>query len=200
MTSIIDRVFFQELSERNPREVCRRSLCSYNDTHKSYSISLWGYPCIVRPHQFKVEHVDETSEGFHPYLSLFAVHYLLNAKEIEPAGQWISEKDLPGGATFFRGPHEIPTNLITAQFNSDLEGFNEKCEQLMGKPLSLADTAYAFEIAPRIPVAVLYWAGDDEFPAESKVLYDKTIAEHLSLDIVYALAVGICERIGKPTG
>ena len=63
----------------------------------------------------------------------------------------------------------------------------------------MADAAYRFEITPRIPVAVLYWNGDDDLPAESKLLYDQTITEHLASDIVWALAVGICERLGGAT-
>jgi hypothetical protein len=46
-------------------------------------------------------------------------------------------------------------------------------------------------------VAVLYWAGDDDFPPESKLLYDKTITEHLASDILFALAVEICKKIGS---
>jgi hypothetical protein len=61
----------------------------------------------------------------------------------------------------------------------------------------MADAAYCFNIVPHIPVAVLYWAGDEDFPAESKILYDSTIGEHFALDVVYALAVGICHRLAS---
>ena len=200
MTEFIDEVYFKELSEQDPIDVCRRALCSYHDTNKFYTVSVWGEPYKIYPHQFKIEYFNDGHAPFNPYLGLFTVHYLLKAKEIEPVNQWISEKDILGGSTFFRGPHEIPTDLITASFNCDIEGFKNKCKALMGSPLRLADAAFAFKITPRIPVAVLYWAGDDEFPAESKILYDKTIAEQLASDVIYALAVGICERIGKSTG
>lgn len=61
----------------------------------------------------------------------------------------------------------------------------------------MADAAYRFIVTPRIPVAVLYWKGDDEFPPEAKILYDRTITEHLTSDIIFALAVEICARIGS---
>jgi hypothetical protein len=128
---------------------------------------------------------------------LFIIHYLLKSKEIGILNEWISEKDVPGGTTFFRGPHEIPTNLISLRFNSNINEFKKRCEQLHGIPVNMADAAYGFEITSRIPVAVLYWKGDDEFPAESKILYDRTITEHLASDIIYALSAGICERLGK---
>jgi hypothetical protein len=62
----------------------------------------------------------------------------------------------------------------------------------------MADAAYRFLIAPRIPVAVLYWDGDDDFAAEARIHYDRTVAAHLALDVIFALATGICHRLGQP--
>lgn len=200
MPDLIDRIYFQELSEQIPKDICRRAVCSYDDMKKNYAISIWGDLCRIYPDQCMIEWYNEKHESLHSYFDLFVVHYLLKAKEIELAGQWISEKDIPGGSTFFRGPHEIPTHLIRDQFRGDIEGFKSRCEQLMGNPLDLADAAFVFKIAPRVPVAVLYWKDDDEFPAESKILFDKTIDDHLASDIVYALAVGVCERLAKSAG
>ncbi len=196
MTELIDKAHFRELSELDPLDVCRRAVCLYDDTNKFYTVPVWGRLCKIYPHQCKIEY-DGGYGTFHPYFDLFTVYYLINAKEIEPANEWISEKDIPGGTTFFRGPHEIPTVLITDRYRDDIEGFKIKSEQLLGSPLHLADAAFTFKITPRIPVAVLYWVGDDEFPAESKILYDKTIIGQLASDILYALAVGICERVGE---
>jgi hypothetical protein len=197
MTTLIDKAFFQELSEQDPIDVCRRAVCTYDDTDSSYAITVWGEQCTIYPHRAEIEYAPAGHAPFHPYLELFTVHYLLRAKAIEPAKVWISEKDIPGGATFFRGPHEIPTSLITDRFRDDIDGFKNRCEQLMGTPLDLAEAAFAFNITPRVSVALLYWAGDDEFPAESKILHDKSIAEPFALDVIYALAVGICDRVGS---
>ena len=49
----------------------------------------------------------------------------------------------------------------------------------------------------RTHIKLLYWDGDDEFSPEAKILFDASIAEHLTLDIIFALAVYICERIGS---
>lgn len=200
MTDLIDRIHFQELSERDPHDVCKRALCKYDDVNELYILSVWGDEYGIFPNQFKIKCMDNNTKSLHDYFLLFIIHYLLKSKEIEISNEWISEKDIPGGTTFFRGPHEIPTNLISHRFNNNINGFNNRCEQLHGIPLNMADSSYGFQIAPRIPVSVLYWRGDDDFPAESKILYDRTITEHLASDIIYALAVGICERLGKPLG
>ena len=200
MTDLIDRIYFQELSERKPKDVCRRASCEYDDINDLFILSVWGNEYGIFPNQFKIKCMDNKIQSLHDYFYLFIIHYLLTSKEIEITNEWISEKDIPGGTTFFRGPHEIPTNLISFRFNNNINEFKERCEQLHGSPLNMADAAYRFKITPRIPVAVLYWRGDDDFPAESKILYDRTITEHLASDVIYALAAGICNRLGKPFG
>ncbi len=198
MTDLIDRIYFQELSERDPKDVCRRAKCEYDYLNECYILSVWGDEYGIFPNLLKINCMGNYTQSLHDYFHLFMIHYLLNSKEIQISNEWISEKDIPGGTTFFRGPHEIPTNLISLRFSNDINEFKERCEQLDGIPLNMADATYSFKITPRIPVAVLYWRGDDDFPTESKILYDRTITEHLASDIIYALAVGICERLGKP--
>ena len=197
MTNLVDRIYFQELAEQNPKDVCRRTLCKYDDKNKFYTLSVWGDEYAVYPHEFKIDRITSNFQRPHDLFYLFIIYYLLKSKDIEISNQWISEKDIPGGVTFFRGPHKIPTHLISNRYGNNINEFRKRCEQLHGTPLDMADAAYSFNITPHISVAVLYWAGDDDFPPESKLLYDKTITEHLASDILFALAVEICKKIGS---
>ena len=197
MTNSVDMIYFQELSEQNPKDVCRRTLCKYDDKNKFYTLSVWGDEYAVYPHDFKIDRMTNNFQSPHDLFYLFIIYYLLKSKEIEISNEWISEKDIPGGVTFFRGPHKIPTHLISNRYSNNIKEFRKRCEQLHGIPLDMADAAYSFKITSHISVAVLYWAGDDDFPPESKILYDKTITEHLASDILFALAVEICKKIGS---
>lgn len=198
MTHSIDKIHFQDLAEKDPEDICRRALCKYDDEKKFYTLSVWGDDYAIYPHEFKIDRMTRNLPEPHDYIYLFIIHYLLKSKEIEISNEWISEKDIPGGVTFFRGPHEIPTHLISNRFNNNINQFRQRCAQLHGNLLDMADAAYRIQITPHIPVAVLYWEGDEDFSPESKILYDKTITEHLASDIVFALAVEICTRIGSP--
>lgn len=158
---------------------------------------MWGDRYLVDWGNGTIERDGATMPHPHAYFYLFIIYYLLLSKDITPQGEWISEKDLPGGVTFFRGPHLLPTDLISDRFGNDLQGFSNFCEKLGGAPLELADAAFAFAITRDITIAILYWTGDEDFPAEAKILYDKAITDHLPLDIVYALAVEVCTRLGS---
>lgn len=196
MTGIVDDIYFKELAEKGRLDICKRALCRYDDKKKCYVISVWGDEYELFPDERRIDLLNKTIQKPHDFFYLFIVYSLLKSKGTKAAGEWISEKDLPGGPTFFRGPHEMPTRLISQRFGNDIDAFKNRGLALHGITLDMGDAAFRFDIMPDIPVAVLYWAGDDEFPPEAKILYDKSISEKLTLDIVFALAVGICARIG----
>jgi hypothetical protein len=195
MTTIIDPSYFAELKKTHPETLCDKGRCIYLADKQQYSINIWGNRYLIDPANEKIEHFSAIGPPPHEYFALFAIYYLLRVKDIHLREEWVSEKDLPGGSTFFRGPHLIPTDLISRRFGNDLEGFKTWCEKLGGSPIDMADAAYRFSITAEIPVAVLYWIGDDDFPAEAKVLYDRSVTEIFTLDILFALGVGVCSRV-----
>jgi hypothetical protein len=195
MAYLIDIGYFKELAGKNPDDISRAALCSYDRNEKAYRISVWSKEYVIFPDKRDIISLENGISCSNSLLGLFIVYYLLNSSEINPFCEWISEKDIPGGATFFRGPHKIPTQLIENRYANDIESFRIKCEKLSGIQIDMADAAYSFRITPRIPAAVLFWNGDNEFKPESKILFDRTITKHLAPDIIFCLAVEICERI-----
>lgn len=158
-------------------------------------MEAWGDIYKVFPGRCEIECLRGEGPGPHSYFSVFLIHHLLSARESDPVLDWISEKDIPGGVTFFRGPHMLPTQMIADRYGNDVDAFKQRCEQLGGKPLGMADAAFLFCVTARTRVAVLYWQGDDDFAAEAKILFDRSLAGYLAADAVFALAVDICERL-----
>jgi len=64
----------------------------------------------------------------------------------------------------------------------------------------MGDIAFQFQITSHIPAVVLYWQGDDDFPPEAKLLFDRSISRHLATDVIFALAVEMCIRVGRSDG
>ncbi len=191
----IDRGLFAKLAQHDPEEICSHTDCSYDTVQGAYVLPAWGDIYTVFPVQQRIECRRGKGPGPHSYFSVFLIHYLLNGGNADPVHEWISEKDIPGGATFFRGPHQIPTGMISGQYGNDIESFRRNCERLGGKVLSLADAAFSFRITSRSPVAVLYWRGDQDFAPEAKILFDRSLAGYLAADAVFALAVDVCMRL-----
>jgi len=189
--------FFRELGSLDPAEVCRRALCRYDRDRECYLLEAWAGEYEIHPGRAEIR---SGSSGVLPVTieaGLSIIFYLLRSRDIPLRNEWISEKDLPGGLTFFRGPHAVPARLIAQRFANDREGFKNACRGRGGKPLDLGRAAYEFRILPRVPAAVLFWEADQEFEAQARLLFDRTISFHLPLDVIFGLSVETCERIAS---
>lgn len=123
MKAAIDACHFQDLAEKDPGDVCRRALCRYDKNKGFYTLSVWGEDYCIFPDASRIMRLGEDGSDIKTFLGLFMVHYLLTAKETPICKEWISGKDIPGGSTFFRGPHEIPTYLIEKRYGNHMTGF-----------------------------------------------------------------------------
>jgi hypothetical protein len=200
MKDHIAPIHYKELVERGPEGICQRSGCRFDRDRQCYELEVWGDVYNIFPHERRIQRLGEDISRVHEYLSIFIIHYLLAVAEIVVENEWISEKDIPGGPTFFRGPHAIPSDLIVATYQNDIEAFSHRCKVLGGESLEMGDAAFQFQITQNIPAVVLYWQGDEDFPPEAKLLFDRSISRHLAIDVIFALAVEMCVRIGKPGG
>ena len=195
----LDPVFFKKLTEKDPAGVCGRSLAEYDFEKNVYRITAFGNEYSVNPEAHEVKPSGSTKEEVSVDLGLLILMYLLEAKEIPVNGEWVSEFNLRGGSMFFRGPHAFPVDEIAGRFGYDMEGFKKTCTSLGGKPLSLGDAAFKFQILPRVPVAAVLWYADDEFDASAKLLMDATIEQHLPLDVIFGMSLEVIGRIVDKT-
>lgn len=191
----LDRNLFAELSGMDPSEVCRRALCRRDQGRGSFEIEVWGYLYDVFCDTREIMPREASSPPVNPAMGLAIMHYLLRAREAPLRGEWISEKDLPGGEQFFRGPHAIPGDKIAKAFGDDIGGFRSRREELGGEAMDMGDAAFRFRYLPRVPVAAVLWGADEEFGADARLLFDRTLGEHLPLDVIFGIAVDVCARI-----
>lgn len=194
MSQYIDESYFQQLGESSPEKICRNNRCTYNRETASYAIEVWGDSYIFYPQHKQLTYNTNGAQPVNDLFDLFVIYYLLLENDLRERSVWISEKDIPGGPSFFRGPHLIPTAQISKRYKNDLEQLTQTCLALGGSPCPMGDAAYIFTIRPEISVTLVYWQGDEDFGPEAKILYDRCL-EVLPLDILFALAVGICTRL-----
>jgi len=122
-----------------------------------------------------------------PLLELVTVVYLNRVKMLHPVGKEIvGVKDLKE-AHFFQGPHALQVNSLIKRYGRDIEGFKDAAQFLEGRPVDLADAAYQLFPFPRVPVYYLFWQGDDEFEPRISVLFDRSIEEVFSADVIWGL-------------
>lgn len=87
------------------------------------------------------------------------------------------------------GTHVLPLDMVANEYHNDKQGFLDRGLELRGEKLDYGDASIQLNPFPRIPISVLLWEGDEEFPARCKLLFDSTSKLHLPADVLWSTAM-----------
>jgi len=199
----IDPFYWDKLSQLHPTDVCNRTEAIYNPSREGFLLPVYNLRYLILPKEKKILRMESNDkpvvEDLHPYFYLMVLVYLTEAKDIKPTHTWVSEKDLKGGSTFFRGPHGLQVEELINLFGKAPEAFLKGGKKLGGSEILYGDKGFALEVFPKVPLAYILWKGDAEFPPKISVLFDSTIESHLPLDIIWCMVAETCRRLVEPS-
>jgi hypothetical protein len=140
----------------------------------------------------------EPGRPAHVAVAILLLHYLLTADGAPPEGAWKAYRELPDGLFYafsFMQRAEQPVARAFAASPAGLDGFRAAARALGGDALTLGDASFRFAALPRVDVAVLVWAGDDEEPGEARVLFDASAGHYLPAEDLAGLGGQIAHRL-----
>ena len=192
---VVPEEYWQDLSQTDIKEVCSRSGATFQ-SNGAYVLGFFNSSLLIDT---------STKQGYldvggtwavldQPLVVLLGLVYLLNASQVDLSNDIIGVEQLKD-SHFFQGPHKLKTEFVLKRYGSDPKGLDEAALKLGCEKLDLADMAYKFMVFPKIPVYCLFWRGDDEFPPNLKVLFDRTIESHLAADSIWGIVNLICDLL-----
>jgi len=162
-------------------------------------LSLFSTPLLIALPGFEVRTIagvrclEETQ--------ILILDYLMRAKserssdEFQPPNRWIGFQELPDGAFYVKAFRSYTSDALVTELDGDADRFRQACEGFQGQSFSLGDVAASFRALPTVEMAVVWWAGDDEFPAQANVLFDRMAANALPIDGMAALGRLLCRGL-----
>jgi hypothetical protein len=191
MTPGIEKAW-EELRGLKPADVEKRCLVRYEGG--AYVVKSLGMEFAIYPEDEKVGGVSQEAEGvvrrYGYFLNHSALWYLVMAKDIPLTGRHVKPQSLRGGEIFFRGSHVLPLEGLARRYAGDKEGFLGRALALGGRPAgAFGDAAAEVFPLPRLPVTLILWLGDEEFPPRADLLLDSSCELQLPLDIIWSAAM-----------
>ena len=131
---------------------------------------------------------------------LILLHYLVTADGTPPADRWLSFRDLPDGRVYDAAFRQRACRPLERALGARVEAFRAASERLGGQRLTFGDASFMFQVLPRVRVAVILHAGDDEFPAEATMLFDASLRHYLPIEDVAVLGGLVAGELVRARG
>ena len=177
----------------DPPDVVRRAAVTYSPDSGQYVVPMLGHEVIVDPVERTLVGSSQEAEFMLTKMAYFSrlsvLHYLLNARDIEPTGRLVKPEQLKSGLMYLQGSHLLPLDQTASRFARDPEGFFAQAAHFGGEHREYGDLAVEFRPFPRVSITLIVWQEDDEFPARSYLLLDETCELQLPADILWSVAM-----------
>jgi len=179
--------------QRVPAEMAATAGGLYIPEEKTVEISYLGFTCRVD--HMGVVTIKNAKTKLTRNETTLILQYLTNSSGINPRGRWVSFLQLPDGPH-----HHIPFKLeaidpLAQTFGDNREAFVERAAALGGRRTEMGDLGMVFDVFPKLPMAMVVWAGDDEFPPQANILFDANAPLHLTTAQLWVLGVQLVGRM-----
>ena len=184
---------WETLSRLTPPDVCARSGAVFDRDAGAYCLSFFGHEVAVCPGRQEMSSESETATFLLGRLGYFAgvslLNYLIHAVKPEGTGRVIHPAEIRGMQTYFTGSHRLPLEGVAGRYGSDKDAFLSQAQRFGGEPTSGGDAAVRLLPLTGLPVVLILWLGDDEFPARADLLVDEVCQSQVPIDIVWSVAM-----------
>ena len=117
-------------------------------------------------------------------------HYLLQGGHGELTGGWVSYRDFKDSAFFISNFQVNVEDRIVEHFSGKASELERAAKQLDGRSyeeFQTGDVCYYIQALPKVPLLLVFYDKDEDFPASSKLLFDRSAPIWLDMECLAVL-------------
>ena len=179
----------KELSGKNPDLVASLSGAEMNSDENGntfLSLNFLNREIIISWPELEFSYTRSSDEKLLIQQRILLLHYLYGAWFSRGApikGEWISFQEVLDGKFYLDAFHRRAKDPMVQTFGERPELLVKLAKESFGAVSSdQGDVSVVIKALPLVPVALIIWKGDEEFPPEGNILFDQNIIEMLSAE------------------
>lgn len=181
----------EALAEENPKRIADRSGAIFkpdSEGRATLTLDFLNRKIMITWPNFDI-FFTESGDEVPIQQQVLLLHYLMGAKGSAISGEWIAYQEVPDGKFYLDAFLRRAKNPMVQGFGMQPELLVKLTAEVYGaKPFDQGDLSVVVQALPLVPVALILWKGDDEFPPEGTILFDRSVSDILSAEDIAWLA------------
>jgi len=142
-----------------------------------------------------------TSEcHIHPWITIPLLDYIIHGKGGNISGKWVPFRELSKGVALgplFEQRCEKPLKEIADSYTDLFEDLISLFSGDRSTNMFSSDISLILYPLPKIPLLICYWQPEDDIESSLHIFFDSTAEDHVSIESIFSLGVGIAMMIEK---
>ena len=160
--------YCERFAALDPQEAAARTGTPFENG--AFRITLLGHPYRITHPEFSISGEGGTALKSLP-AQTFLMRWLLEGKQTAGSRDFLTFREMPWGEMYI-GPYTGRVLTRAAfTFGTRVEKFRAACEAMGALAIGHGDAGFQFDFLGGYRMQIMVYAGDDEFPPSSQVLY-----------------------------
>ena len=144
--------------------------------------------------------VDASGNQPQPFISILIYNHLCMPDPPPPLGEWITFSSVPASHAKDKAWAGHVEDVIAKHFDGRISDLRAACEKFGGVPARIGgnhDAAFEFRFFPHYPALLQFYDSvpEENFPAQCKLLLDKTAPQYLDIESIVVLGEEFAGRM-----
>lgn len=167
--------YMEKYAQMDPVAAAARCQIPYDSEKKLFTIRMMGYEYQVSWPEFDVTPLTPDKKYYvlrdMGKAKILVMRYLLEGSAAPSTGKFLTYREIPWCEVYYKQFSGRCLSRLAFGFGFKLDAFKKAMEEVGGKALNYGDAGYEFELINGLYMRFALWAGDDEFPPSSQILF-----------------------------
>jgi len=153
-------------------------------------LRMFGMDCALNLETFEL--TQDSEKPVKEADRIIFLHYLLCTHPLTPSDELISFRDFPGGAFYLEPFRSRTVNPLAQRYGKSFQGLEKAFERFDFQMLEMGDLSARIHALGCVDITLVCRAGDDEFPVEAEVFFNRPAQHAFCAEDAAVLASRIC--------
>jgi len=171
----------EEISKKNPLRLCRVSGGQFIEkANEPDSIHIKFLNRMVTISWPDLIFSQDSDKEIAIKEKILILHYLNNAKKEDLTGELIAYQEIPSARFYLSTFNARSRDPFIAAFGENPDKLPVVAQELFAAQIaSMGDVSVTIQAFPKVPITLIIWRGDEEFPPNGTILFDSSIKDNL---------------------